>query len=97
MMLEDAINVVNVIAGCLTRDDGDDLRELALAAGPRGTPANPRRRTLRAAERSQDIEGVAGVDLGWQVVRYESNVLRKGSCLYLSLPGVGGGRDSCSS
>jgi hypothetical protein len=26
--------------------------------------------------------------LGWQVVRYESNALRKSSVLYLSLPGV---------
>ena len=122
MTIDDAINVVNVIAECETADADVDQRELALAARRlvrevreqaaelERERARRRRLPLREAPAVDGAPLREGFDgggwreflagrpihagdtlyilttLGWHVVRYESNVPRKNSFLYLSLP-----------
>jgi len=124
MTIDDAINIVNVIAYCITPDADADQRELALAARRLVREVREQAAELERerARRQRDVsretwlvdgaplrdgledggwrEFLAGrrihagetlyllTALGWHPVRYESNVPRKRSCVYLSLPGV---------
>ena len=124
MTIEDAINVANVIAGCVGDDSDPDLRELAVAGrrlirevgeqarelererarrrsvSPRGVPLNDGAPLDAKVDAGGWREFLAGrpvhagdglyllTMLGWYPVRYETNVPRKQSTLYLALPGV---------
>jgi hypothetical protein len=121
MIIDDAINVVSVIAECLTPDDRADVHQLVLAARRlvREQAAELERERARGrgqatreappAEGGPVREGLDGggwreflagrpihagdtlyllTTLGWHVVRYESDVPRRRSFVYLSLPGV---------
>jgi hypothetical protein len=124
MTIEDAVNVANVIADCITPDADPDLRELAVAAkrlvrevGDQAQELERERARRRGGTEGESplVKGMPlqeGTDaggwrqvlagrpihagdtlylltsLGWHPVRYETNVARKNSLLYFSLPGV---------
>src|SRR5262245_25765885 len=124
MTIEDAINVVNVIAACGATDDSTNLRALTqtarrLVREVREQAAELERERARhrdlSTRETRPVDGaplrdgfdrggwrefladrpIHGGDtlyllttLGWHVVRYESNVPRRSSFVYLSLPGV---------